>query len=210
MTQAILFDFWGTLVENGVYSPVRQVRNVLRLQIPFQDYIVAFEESFMMKKHETLAAAFTDVCTTFGVRPEPMLIDRLIGLWNKNTLLAKPFPETEDVLNDLKSEFKLALVSNTDPFSINQVLDKFNLRPMFDTVAFSYEVGALKNDPKLFAAALKQLKMKPEDVLMIGDSLESDIKGAENAGIPAILLDRRNVREFENKIQNLRDLRARL
>jgi FMN phosphatase YigB (HAD superfamily) len=40
----------------------------------------------------------------------------------------------------------------------------------------------------------------------VGDSIETDIKGAEAAGIKAYLLDRKGRREFPNKIQSLTEL----
>ncbi len=42
---------------------------------------------------------------------------------------------------------------------------------------------------------------------MVGDSVPTDIIGARSAGIKAILLDRRNRREFLPKITNLRELK---
>ena len=40
MVKAIFFDFWGTVVENGVFpSPVKQARFLLGLEIEFSDYI---------------------------------------------------------------------------------------------------------------------------------------------------------------------------
>ncbi|MFH1409879.1 MAG: HAD family hydrolase [Nanoarchaeota archaeon] len=206
--KAILFDFWGTLVENGVYSPVRQVRTILRLDMPFQEYIVAFEECFMVKKWDSLSEAFTAVCKTFDIKADTLMIERLVGMWNKNTLLSKPFPETLEVLDDLKRDFKIGLVSNTDQFSVEQVLEKYKLLDLLDGVALSYETGALKTNPNLFKAALKKMKLKPDQTIMVGDSLESDMKGAENAGIKGVLVDRRGRREFSPKIGNLRELRS--
>ena len=45
---------------------------------------------------------------------------------------------------------------------------------------------------------------------MVGDSLESDIEGAQKAGIRAILLDRRGRREYPDKISNLLELKDKL
>ena len=50
------------------------------------------------------------------------------------------------------------------------------------------------------------LKIKEKDAIMVGDSVESDIAGAKNAGIKAVLIDRRDRREFEDKILSLKEL----
>jgi FMN phosphatase YigB (HAD superfamily) len=57
---------------------------------------------------------------------------------------------------------------------------------------------------------LKKLKIKKTEAVMVGDSLESDIKAAENAGIKAILVDRHNKREYSDKISNLAELKEKL
>jgi len=211
MVKAILFDFWGTLVENGVFpSPIRQVRYILRLRMPFQEFVVKFEETFMLKKFETLTRAFEEVCNTFQVKPPQFVIEKLIGMWNKHMLLAKPFPETIKILEKLKKDYKLALIANTDNFSLDPVLNKFKLRQYFDAIVLSYESGLLKSDTKMFDEVLKKLDVKKKDCIMVGDSMESDIAGAAKAKIKAVLVDRRERREYENKIKTLEELKPLL
>ena len=56
MTKIILLDFWGTLVENGVWSPTKQVRNILGIRMPFPEYVVRMERSMMTKEFSSLKA----------------------------------------------------------------------------------------------------------------------------------------------------------
>ncbi|HJX05503.1 MAG TPA: HAD family hydrolase [Candidatus Nanoarchaeia archaeon] len=208
MIKGVLFDFWGTLVENGIFpSPVRQVMFILRVRMPFREFIVRFEQAMMTKPYNDLNEAFTAVCQEFEIEPMPFLIEKLVGMWNKNELLGKPFLETVDMLNYLKeNKIKIGLISNTTP-TITRVLDKFDLNKYFDAALFSYEDGLLKTDPEMFKQLLKKMKLKPGEALMVGDSVPTDIIGARSAGIKAILLDRRNRREFLPKITNLRELK---
>ena len=194
-------------MENGIFpSPVRQVRFIMDLKMPFPEFIVRFEECFMLKEYENLTEAFKNVCKEFDVEPKQELLDSLVGMWNKNTLLSKPYPETKDVLEKLKKKHKLVLISNTDQFSVVPVLDKFELRKYFDEIVLSYEVGMLKTNPKMFEHALSKLKLKKEDVIMVGDSMETDIKGANNAGIKPVLIDRLNRRAYEDRIGDLKEI----
>ena len=104
--KAILFDFWGTLVDNGVYpSPIRQAQRILGVRMPFSDYVIQFENVFMTRKFPSLADGFTEVAHSFNIRPRSYQIENLVGLWNKNRILAKPYPETIAVLEDLKKDF---------------------------------------------------------------------------------------------------------
>lgn len=207
MIKAVLFDSWGTLLETGVFpSPAKQVQRILRIQLPFSEYVTKFEHIFMLGKHANLRDAFVQVATEFNVSAPPFIIDRLVGMWNKNMLLARPFPETVEVLTKLKKDHKLALVSNTDPFSIDPVIEKFDLRKHFHIIACSYEIGYLKTDRQMFEHVLRKLAVKKNEVVMVGDSMESDIAPAEAYGIKAVLVDRRNTREYPNKVATLAEL----
>ena len=208
MTKAILFDLWGTIVENGVYpSPVKQVKSMLRLRIRFVEFIKVFEDVFMTQKHENLSDGFRAVVTAFNVKTPDFVIDNMVGMWNKNSLLAKPFPEALETLDRLRGEgYKLGLITNTDPFSANQVIDKFELRDMFDVVMLSCEEGMLKTDEGFFSKALERLGTTAEETAMVGDSIESDVKAAQNAGVRAILIDRNGRREYDDKIASLDQL----
>ncbi len=208
MIKGVLFDFWGTLVENGIFpSPVRQARYILRLRMLFKDFIVRFEQAFMTKPYKDLNEAFTAVCKEFDLEPRDFIIENLVGMWNKNDLLGKPFLETIEVLDYFKEKkIKIGLISNTTP-TITRVLEKFELNKYFDATLFSCEEGLLKTDPKMFKKLLKKMKLKPKEVIMIGDSIPTDIIGARGAGIRAVLLDMRNTRDFSPKIVNLRELK---
>lgn len=208
MVKAILFDFWGTLVENGVFpSPVRQVKYMLNLNsLPFPLYIIQFERAFMTKDYDDLYKAFDIVCKEFKIDAGQGLLDKLVGMWNKNKLLAKPFPDTIPALKKLKKDYKIILISNTDCFSVEAVMEKYDMKKLFDAMIFSYKVGMLKSNPKMFETALKKVKVKKEDAIMVGDSIESDVAGAENAGIKPILIDRNERREYKDKIKSLKEL----
>ncbi|MGM5487706.1 MAG: HAD family hydrolase [Nanobdellota archaeon] len=206
--KAVLFDFWGTIIENGIFpSPVKQAKFILRIDMPFSDYIERFEKSFMTRKADNLTEAFRNVCDEFDVRPPEHVIDKLVGMWNKNTLLAKPFEDTFETIKGLREKgVKIGLVSNTDPFSITQLISKFELDELFDGIVLSYEAGMLKSNPEMFDKALAKLGVAKEDAVMVGDSIESDMKGAENAGIKAYLIDRKDKRDYESKITGLKEL----
>jgi len=205
--KGIIFDFWGTLVENGTYSPIKQTFKILNVRMPFSAFVEKFERIFMTKKYASKAEAFKAVCKGFNLDCNDSVIEKLIGLWNKNMLLAKPYDETEIVLKGLKEKgIKLALAPNAPEQSIEPILEKFNLAQYFDVIMFSFEEGLIKTDKAFFEKAAKKLGLDKKDVMVVGDSIQSDIKGAENAGIKAILMDRNNRRDFKEKITALSEL----
>tara|TARA_Y100000031_G_scaffold130823_1_gene150794 strand:- start:180 stop:815 length:636 start_codon:yes stop_codon:yes gene_type:complete len=204
MVKAILFDFWGTIVENGVFpSPSRQVQEILRLNVPFPEFVHRFEEAFMTKEFDSLQDAFSAVFSGFEIKENKVEMEELIGLWNKNKLLAKPFQESVGVLEELSKSYKLFLVANSNKGVVDEVVDKYDLRKYFTDVFLSCELGFLKTDPEFFSAVLEKHGLKKEDCLMVGDSLQSDVEAAGNVGIAAVLVDRRDRRSYERKIITL-------
>ena len=206
MVKAILFDFWGTLVEQGVWSPVKQVKNILGIGMPFPEYITRMETAFMTQEFPSLKEGFENLCLEFGLTPQPEKIEELIGLWNKSWMLAEPYTETLEVLKKLRENHQLILICNADGFSVNQVLDKFGLRCVFDRIFFSYELGLIKTDKLFMKNVLNHLSLNPEDCLLVGDSIQSDIIPGRRADLDVVLVDRRNNRNFHPKIKNLNDL----
>lgn len=206
MVKAILFDFWGTLVETGIHSPIKQVQDILAIDLPFSDYVVRMERAMMTKPFDSLTVAFEAVGREFQLTPTQEQIEQLIGMWNKSWMLSRPYYEVEPVLAQLQNQYRLILISNTDCFSLPRALEKFDLRKYFEKAYFSFERGILKTDPAFFEKIREDLGLSPEECLVIGDSIESDIKAAQQAGINAILVDRRNRREFTPKIRHLREL----
>jgi len=206
MVRAIFFDFWGTLVENGVWSPIKQVKNILNIKLPFSEYVMRMERAMMTSKFEDLRSAFVAVCKEFDLEVNEDKLGQLVGIWNKSWMLAKPYEETIDCLEKLKKKYKLILVSNTDNFSIEQVMNKFGLSELFDYTFFSYNLGIIKTDKRFLEHILSKINLTADDCVMVGDSLQSDIMAAKAAGIKAVLIDRRNSREFHPKIKKLTEL----
>lgn len=206
--KVVIFDFWGTLVSTGTWSPLKQSLSILRLKMTFGQFVPRFEKVFMTQKFADQREAFTKVCEEFNVKPLPIVIEKLIGVWNKNKILAKPFDETIETLDWLKEkEYKMVVLSNTDCFGVDQVIEKFNMKDYFEIISCSYNTGLLKTDPKVFDQIIEQLGVGKDEVVMVGDSVPSDMVGAEKAGVRGILVDRKGRREYEGKITTLTELK---
>lgn len=203
--KAVLFDFWGTLFENGVYSPLRQTHELLRVRERFGEFVEKFEKA-LMTKETTLEEGLKAGCIALDRDPKPFVIKQLTTVWQQNQDFAKPYPETMAVIQELHKKYTLGIISNTQTGTVEQLLKKFAMNSYFKAVVLSCSTGYLKTDKELFETALKKLKAKNSEAVMVGDSIETDIKGAEKAKIKAVLLDRRNTREYPNKITTLTQL----
>ncbi|MBR6320477.1 MAG: YjjG family noncanonical pyrimidine nucleotidase [Prevotella sp.] len=74
------------------------------------------------------------------------------------------------------------------------------LRDHFDTIILSEDAGANKPSKAFFDYALRQAHAQPATTLMIGDNLQTDILGALNAGLDAMLFNRWRVDPGESSL----------
>jgi FMN phosphatase YigB (HAD superfamily) len=106
------------------------------------------------------------------------------------TLAADLIPSVEPVLRELKTRgFPLGLVADTRRGTYQNVLRQHGLYDLFDVFAISDELGVEKPDPKIFNAALDAIRVQPGDydkVLMIGNNLRRDVRGANALGLVSI------------------------
>ena len=106
----------------------------------------------------------------------------------------EPYPDAEPLLRGLRERgVRLAVVSNWDT-RLRPILEKRGLRPYFDAVVISAEVGWRKPHPAIFLDALERLGVPPADAVHCGDSVGDDVEGARAAGIRPVLLDRAGTR----------------
>ena len=88
---------------------------------------------------------------------------------------------TLQFINDLKSNFKIAIVTNNKkPSYISKAQSQTDI-PIYS--------NAKKPNPKILLQACKDLSVNPSQSAMIGDRPLSDILGGQNAGMTTILVD---------------------
>ena len=92
----------------------------------------------------------------------------------------------EELVRYLAAKYPLTVVTNGFVEVQYEKFDKSGLRDCFAHVVLSEEVGCQKPNPRIFEEALRMNGLQAEDVVMIGDSWNSDIQGAINAGIDQI------------------------
>lgn len=112
------------------------------------------------------------------------------NFWNNN------FPQcftinqdTINLVNTIKDQVKVAIITNGSTQRQKAKISNTNLDSCFDIVIISEEVGYRKPDKEIFELALNKLEVQPQDVLFVGDDIERDIGGCQNANINGIWLN---------------------
>ena len=98
-------------------------------------------------------------------------------------------PGTFEILDYLKDKYHLHIITNGFSETQEKKMKNANIRHYFEVVVNSEMAGVKKPDPKIFQLALERARVQPENAVMIGDSLEADILGAQQVGFSTIHLN---------------------
>jgi HAD superfamily hydrolase (TIGR01509 family) len=112
----------------------------------------------------------------------------LVDIWSE---YLSPDPDCIPVLEMLKKDKILALISNFDhPPYVYDTVTRTGLAEYFNTIIVSGDVGINKPDPEIYHLALRRTRLRPEEVVYIGDTGE-DVEGSLSAGMTPILVQRK-------------------
>ena len=100
--------------------------------------------------------------------------------------LVIPNPDTVALIRELKTRYRVALLSNAMSGYLRYALDKCGIADLFDFVIVSAEVKLVKPDPAIFELALERAGVVAKDALMI-DDVEKNLDGAKAVGIDGYL-----------------------
>ncbi len=118
------------------------------------------------------------------------------------------YPDARESLQALRERgYRLGLISNFEPW-LEDLLRRLGLADFFSIMVISGREGVEKPHPRIFRIALERLGAPPGACLHVGDSPESDYRGAREAGMRAVLLDRwgRHPSFPGERISDLREL----
>lgn len=103
-------------------------------------------------------------------------------------------PRRLEELEELHCEYKMYMLSNTNPIMWNDEIGK-NFRQLgkdvnyyFDGIARSYEIGAMKPDLKVFQWVIDQFGINPKETLFFDDS-QSNLDAAARLGFQTLLVE---------------------
>ena len=121
--------------------------------------------------------------------------------WGKTHTLV---PEAKEMLDTLQDKgYRLFAASNSFGHLQRNRLERAGILSYFEDTYISMDIGYDKPDIRFFEEALRRCGLQPSEVLMIGDSMTTDIEGARKAGIDALFFDRRGNASLLELIKDL-------
>jgi putative hydrolase of the HAD superfamily len=103
----------------------------------------------------------------------------------------KKLPYLDEVLTEMKKKgYKLGIITNTVTSReehVRTALRKIDAEKYFDVILTSVDVGHEKPDERIFMTALRKLRVKPQEAVMVGNRISADIVGGNRMGMKTIL-----------------------
>ena len=97
-----------------------------------------------------------------------------------------PFPDAQRTLETLRRKgYKLGIIANQNP-GLEKRLENWGLRPYFEVIAASAEIGYAKPDKGIFKRAFKLAGCTAQESVMVGDRLDNDIIPAKSVGMKTV------------------------
>ena len=202
MYKHILIDLDDTLWDFRRNSKIamQEIYNDYEL-IKYYDSFESFYDVYMTKNHQLWEQYAKGEITKNYLSLERFLYPlRIVG--HENVELAKKIGEdflyrttmqtnlvegAIETLEYLKSKnYTLSIISNGFIEVQYTKLRRSGLLPYFTNIFLSEEIGYQKPDIRFFQAVLEKLEAKPSDCLVVGDNLQTDIQGAQNANINSV------------------------
>lgn len=222
--KVILFDLGSTLIySKDPWPPIYEradlalVKVLQQAGIPleikaFSGEVETFLDSYYAVRgtstiERTTLSALGELLEQKGLQDIPFSViraalDAMYAITQQNWFLETDAIPTLKTL--LEQGYRLGMISNTsDDKNVQQLVDHWDLTPYFETIVTSAGCGIRKPDKHIFQLALEHFRIPPEQAVMVGDTLEADILGANQLGLYSIWITRRAelLEEGELKIQ---------
>ncbi len=167
-----------TLGKNPIIQPDFTFRQTLEKKLQLQ--LEFLDEELRMKNEEFATALPTSAAANSSLFTlHSSLLSDLYARTKAETARSR------EVLLTLKGRYPMVLVSNFYG-NVGVVLREFGFDGIFQSIVESAVVGVRKPDPRIFTLGVEALGLKPEEVVVVGDSMDKDIIPARKAGCQTV------------------------
>jgi 2-haloacid dehalogenase len=195
--EILTFDCYGTLInwEEGILRCLHRIlathgrdtddATILRL---YGDFEAQAEQGEYRSYREVLQSVVRQFGEHFRFAPSDREADSLpesLQEW-------KPWPDTADALRQLRSRFRLAIVSNVDDDLFAATRPQLGVE--FDQIITAQQAKAYKPSLKIFELALSRISAPAHRVLHVGQSLYHDVIPAQSLGMATVWVNRPSAR----------------
>ena len=197
--RAVIFDLYGTLVDELRYPHAQEVKYrqwaseaATILGVSTEEFIGAWSDTVPQQsvgEINTSCEAYALICDALNIDVSDGQLKRAVavGLQYVNYALTPRADVVETLASLRDGRASIGLISNCLA-DTSKLWPSTPFAPLFDVVILSCEVGKMKPDPGIYRLACNRLGVRPSDCLFIGDGGSSELTGASNVGMHAVLI----------------------
>lgn len=190
--QAVVFDLDDTIYpeRDFVFGGFRAVAHWLALQLDLSAQTV-YDQLRSLYEASVRGKTFDLCLQALGVS-DTDLVPVLVQVYRDHTPQLESFPEVIPMLTELRSRYRLGLVSDGYLAVQQRKLEALGLAPYFDAIVFSDQWGrdAWKPSTRPFEAVLEQLDALPDTAIYVADNPLKDFLGARRIGMWTVQIQR--------------------
>jgi 2-haloacid dehalogenase len=195
--EILTFDCYGTLIdwETGILAALGRILAAHNQSIDdatllklYGDFEQLSEQGEFHPYREVLQSVVRRFGAELGFAPTPEQVRSLpesLATW-------KPWPDTVAALHQLKSRFRLAVLSNVDDDLF--ATTRPQLEVDFDEVITAEQAHAYKPSLKMFELALSRINAPAHRILHVAQSVYHDVVPAQSLGLATVWVDRPSAR----------------
>jgi len=173
----------GIKNSNLFIETYKRVNNYLWLQ--YRDGVLT--------KEKLRSRRFAETLNKLGVMDKD-LSEKISSLYIHNSpKQTKLIPYTKYVLSILQKKYQLHIITNGFKEVQFIKLKNSGIYDYFQNIIISEEIGSLKPNKKIFIHAVNLCNSNPQECLMIGDDIISDVLGAKQVGIDQVFYNYNNI-----------------
>lgn len=200
--KALSFDCYGTLVdwETGMLSALAPIAQRAITNVNSEELLHLHARHAIALEHATPWKLYRDLLATVYKRVAEQLsapvswaecvrYGRSVGEW-------PVFADTVDALQELKTRYKLVVLSNVDNENFSRTQERLGVR--FDAVVTAEDIGTYKPNRQNFEYMIEQVGawgIQPGEILHVACSIFHDVEPAKECGLTTCFINRRHGQE---------------
>jgi 2-haloacid dehalogenase len=193
----LTFDCYGTLIdwETGIFSALKPIlaghgKSVSDARL--LEMYGEFEAQAEAREYRSYREVLQEVVSSFGKKLAfTPTLDELSSLAD-SVQHWQPWPDTVAALNQLKSHYRLAIISNTDDALFQ--MTRRHLQVNFASVVTAEQAHCYKPGLEIFNLALERVGASRNRILHVGQSIYHDVLPAQSLGLATVWVNRSSAR----------------
>jgi len=180
----IMFDLGNVLVNFDHNLAINKIKHSTNIDLP-QAYQLFFDSELTASFEEGRMIPIDFYAAIKEKLNLKISYQEFVPIWNEIFFLTENNIKIQNLVDKLKQNFILVLVSNINVLHYNYLIKQYEIFRQFSRHILSYEVGARKPSPLIYKSALSVLGVEPQEAIYIDDRQDL-VEAASKLGIHSI------------------------